>query len=303
MKNIVDGIKKKFNKQVTYSIIFFDKENGKNYLFLREQFVDSLIDYAQDRYSGEKSMTQFFNKLETEIPGSSPTTFKRVIKRLVNASIDPNNTTSDKTCIYYLEKFQELFDTQLLQEYNTQSPRMLANQYIHSLVEPLFQLMLATDFYNYFKNTTVDNLQAYRIQLRMIEEIVTNDFFTEIEDYWVWQEILIPLKYHIYDKNFPGIEEGIWTEMNPALRYFDIVYEIAQNSTDKYFSLQYEKCFKFSIGETLQEVSESLDKQEQYFKMELSDACNDWKEKNKLFANELINTYHKIIKEKFQINE
>ena len=83
--------------------------------------------------------------------------------------------------------------------------------------------------------------------MKMIENNIDILFRDEKnENYELWQEIIEPLRKIVGDVegedsypggDFPGITSKIWLDANPALAYFDCVYDIAEKDYQLYESI------------------------------------------------------------------
>ncbi len=292
-EKILEKIRDDFN-QTPKPIILHSKKKDKDYLFIKNNFVCWYVDFV----SNEKNVINLDSlyQLIAKMIGYAPQTFKRVIYRLGGPKMD--EPAPDETCIEVLEGLEKSFKKNFLQEYCNQPFKVIANKYIHTLVEQLLNMIVTTDYFNYFECTTYGNFECYQNHLRMIEENISTLFDDESEEFSIWHEILNPLKEIVNNGTFPGIKEGIWMNTNENLKYFDCVYEIARLDKDIYLEWNSKRKFSFSIGETENEINENLKKQEKYFENNLPEYFDD---ENELFANELLSTYRKIVKEQFEI--
>lgn len=291
-EKIAKKIRDAFNR-IPEEIILSSKKTGKEYLFLEENFLRWCEDVVnEDKVDKFESFYQLIGKLV----GCSTQTFRRVLYKLGGPKMD--RFAPEETCIEVLVGLEKIFKKSFLQEYCNQPFAVISNKYIHMLVEQLLKMILTTDYFNYLEYSKYGNFECYKNHLRMIEENISTLFGDENVEFKIWHEILSPIKEIIYNGSFPGIKKGIWVDTNANLKYFDCVYEIARLDKDIYHAWNLERKFSFSIGETEWEINESLKNQEKYFEKKLPEYFGDEK---KLFANELLSTYRKIVKEQFEI--
>lgn len=292
-EKILEKIRDDFN-QMPKPIILHSKKEDKDYLFLKNNFVRWYEDFVSNEKNVGK-LDSLYQSIMDKVGGSSQT-FRRVLYKLGGPKMD--RFAPDETCIEVLVGLEKIFKKSFLQEYCNQPVNVIANKYIHTLVEQLLNMIVTTDYFNYFEYTTYGNFKCYQNHLRMIEENISTLFDDESEEVSIWHEILNPLKEIVNNGTFPGIKEGIWMNTNENLKYFDCVYEIARLDKDIYLEWNSKRKFSFSIGETENEINENLKKQDKYFENNLPEYFDD---ENELFANELLSTYRKIVKEQFNI--
>lgn len=292
-EKILEKIRDDFN-QMPKPIILHSKKEDKDYLFLKNNFVRWYEDFVSNEKNVGK-LDSLYQSIMDKVGGSSQT-FRRVLYKLGGPKMD--RFAPDETCIEVLVCLENIFKKSFLQEYCNQPFKVIANKYIHTLVEQLLKMVVTTDYFNYFEYTTYGNFECYKNHLRMIEENISTLFGNESEEVSIWHEILNPLKEIVNNGTFPGIKEGIWMNTNENLKYFDCVYEIARLDKDIYLEWNSKRKFSFSIGETENEINENLKKQDKYFENNLPEYFDD---ENELFANELLSTYRKIVKEQFNI--
>ena len=274
-------------------------------------------------------MDTFFKELELKFhtkgkiedrlaPGcGSYKTFKRHFDKVIKRENEPISAEDEKYFIHIIKDIEFFFDTKFL--YNPDERLHQKNEYIHSLILPLIDIMLKSDLFYYIPHTTqAIGYQCYWNQMRAIEnniEILFSD--EDTKSYELWQEILGPLRKIIGDGeendnypggDFPGITSKLWFDANPVLAYFDCVYDIAEKDYQLYESINAGRCgeihFNFSIGEDEAEVRKNIEKRDSYFRSKgIRDGFKDDFEKEKqVFFDEFRKAYVKIIKQYMHID-
>ena len=219
-----------------------------------------------------------------------------------------DRVASDKTCFRYLqaaEKFLgQYVKIELLQKLPVEDiPNYYENRYIALLVFQLIDMMNDSDLYNFIQGTTNYQRLCYKNHLQMILNNIKNIYSDkpDVEDKWM--EVIKPL-CNIINGDYPGIEMGIWIEVNPNLRFFDCVYDIAKNC-ELYIKIkQSNKAFKFDLGNNIEAVHNELKKQMAYFKekQETNNKSESTLKKEKtLFFKEFKKTYVEIVYKNFSI--
>lgn len=255
---------------------------------------------------------------ERKAPGcSSYKSFERYFDNAIKKKNGSLDNKEEKKCIHIIKDMEFFFGTELLS--NPEESLHKKNEYIHSLILPLINIMVESDFFYYIPHTTKAlGYQCYWNQMRMIEnniEILFKDEKTET--YEVWQEILKPLRNIIGDGedidaypggDYSGVTSKIWLEANPVLAYFDCVYDIAGKDYQLYEKInagQYGKLhFNFKIGEEESEVKENVDNRNRYFRDQgIKVGFENIIEKEKqVFFSELKKAYINIVKKYMNID-
>lgn len=286
---------KKYKNKKTYNVqmdIFFEELNAK---FRTEGKIEDRLAPGCNSY---KSFERYFDKAITKKNG-------------------PISNEDEKKCIHIIKDMEFFFDTKLLS--NPEECLHKKNEYIHSLILPLIDIMVKSDLFYYIPHTTkAIGYQCYWNQMRMIENNIDILFRDEkTESYELWKEILEPLRKIIGDGedddsypggDFPGITSKVWLDANPILAYFDCVYDIAEKDYQLYESInagQYgEVHFNFKIGEDEFEVSENIKKRTSFFESkEIRNKSEDDFEKEKqVFFEEFKKAYEKIVKQYMNID-
>lgn len=303
-----------------------------------EVLLDKYISFMENLFSGKNykdkttynvQMDIFLKELNLKFqsegkiedrlaPGcNSYKSFERYFDKAITKKNGPISIEDEKKCIHIIKDMEFFFDTKLLS--NPEESLHKKNEYIHSLIQPLIDIMVKSDLFYYIPHTTKAlGYQCYWNQMRMIENNIEILFKDEnVEIYEMWQEILEPLRKIIGDGkendsypggNFPGTTSKVWLDANPILAYFDCVYDIAEKDYQLYESInegRYGKVhFNFKIGEDEFEVRENIKKRTSYFRSQkIRDGFEDDFEKEKqVFFLEFRKAYVKIVKQYMHID-
>ena len=303
-----------------------------------EVLLDKIISFMEKLFRGEKyshkttyeaQMKIFFEalcaKFRTEgkeddrlAKGcNSHRSFTRYFDKAITKKNGPISIEDEKKCIHIIKDMEFFFDTKFLS--NPEESLHKKNEYIHSLILPLIDIMVKSDLFYYIPHTTKAlGYQCYWNQMRMIENNIDILFRDEkTESYELWKEILEPLRKIIGDGedddsypggDFPGITSKVWLDVNPVLAYFDCVYDIAEKDYQLYEGInagQYgEVHFNFKIGKDEFEVGENIKKRASFFESkEIRNKSEDDFEKEKqVFFEEFKKAYKKIVKQYMNID-
>lgn len=303
-----------------------------------EVLMDKYISFMQKLFRGEKyknktryesQMDIFLEELGAKFRTegkeddrlakgcNSYKSFTRYFDKAITKKNGPISIEDEKKGIHIIKDMEFFFDAKLLS--NPEESLYKKNEYIHSLILPLIDIMVKSDLFYYIPHTTKAlGYQCYWNQMKMIENNIDILFRDEkTESYELWQEILEPLRKIIGDGeeddsypggDFPGITSKIWLDANPILAYFDCVYDIAEKDYQLYESInagRYGKVqFNFKIGEDEFEVRENIKKRASYFRSQrIRDGFEDDFEKEKqVFFMEFRKAYVKLVKQYMHID-
>lgn len=151
----------------------------------------------------------------------------------------------------------------------------------------------------------------------MIEKNIEILFKDEDKNaYALWQEIMEPFRRIIGDGDsddsypggdFPGITSSLWLEANPAIGYFDCVYDIAETDYELYEQIingNYKNInFNFTIGSSRDEVEKQVAQRRDFFRTKGvdEDAKNNFEKEMQLFYIEFEKTYLNILEQRLKI--
>ena len=306
-------------------------EDGIVYEVLLDKYIIFMEKlFSRDKYKGNTTYAAqidiFLNELNEKFrmegkkrlapKCNSCKSFERYFDKAIKKKNEPISIEDEKNCIHIIKDMEFFFDTELLS--NPEESLRKKNEYIHSLILPLIDIMVKSDLFYYIPHSTKAlGYQCYWKQMRMIEnniEILFKDEKAEACE--VWNEILEPLRKIIGDgddkdsypgADFPGITSKIWLEANSVLAYFDCVYDIAGEDYQLYESIndgQYGKLhFAFKIGEDEFEVRENVKKRNSYFRSQgIREGCeNDFEKEKQVFFIEFRKAYINIVKQYMNI--
>ena len=134
--------------------------------------------------------------------------------------------------------------------------------------------------------------------------------------YALWQEIMKPFRRIIGDGDsdnsypggdFPGITSSLWLEANPAIGYFDCVYDIAETDFELYEQIingKYKNIhFNFEIGTNKEDVEKRVEQRRDFFRTKGVDdeTKNDFEKEMQLFYIEFEKAYLNIVKQRLKI--
>lgn len=283
MENLFEG--DKYKNKTTYDAkmtIFLEELNAK---FLKEK--------------NKKQLSENYGSL---------TSFKRYFDKPITKKNGPISSEDEKKCIHIIKDIEFFFDVKLLS--NPEESLHKKNEYINSLILPLIDIMVKSDLFYYIPHTTKAlGYQCYWNQMKMIENNIDILFRDEKnENYELWQEIIEPLRKIVGDVegedsypggDFPGITSKIWLDANPALAYFDCVYDIAEKDYQLYESINAgrygEVHFDFKIGKDELEVRKNIEKRADFFKREKirTKSEDDFEKEKQVFFMEFRKAYVK----------
>lgn len=294
------------------------------YIKLMEKFFE---EKADNKTTYDAKMTIFLEELETKFRtegkerlakgcGSSKT-FGRYFDKTITKKKGPVSIEDEKKCIHIIKDMEVFFDAKLL--ITPEESLYKKNEYIHSLILPLIDIMVESDLFYYISPTTKTlGYQCYQNQMRMIENNIDILFRDEKkESYELWKEIIEPLRKIIGDGeeddsysggDFPGITSKIWFDANPVLAYFDCVYDIAEKNYQLYESInagKYGKVhFDFKIGKDESEVRKNLEKRAKFFKEKKirNKSKDDFEKEKQVFFEEFKKAYKNIVKQYMNID-
>lgn len=292
MENLFEG--DKYKNKTTYDAkmtIFLEELNAK---FLKEK--------------NKKQLSENYGSL---------TSFKRYFDKPITKKNGPISIEDEKKCIHIIKDIEFFFDVKLLS--NPEEGLHKKNEYINSLILPLIDIMVKSDLFYYIPHTTKAlGYQCYWNQIKMIENNIDILFRDEKnENYELWQEIIEPLRKIVGDGeeedsypggDFPGITSKIWLDANPALAYFDCVYDIAEKDYQLYESINAgrygEVHFNFKIGKDELEVRKNIEKRADFFKREKirTKSEDDFEKEKQVFFMEFRKAYVKIVKQYIHID-
>ena len=312
------------------------KEDGVVYAFSLDKFIVRMEkELSKPTYKKKTTydgkMQIFFDNLRTKLSSQggddnreakwcgTPKSFARNFDPVIK---DPSKSDdkAQKKCIHLIRDFEAYFDgAEFLS--NPEESSYRKNVYIDSLIYPLINTMIKSDFFYYIPNSTKTlGYQCYWNQMRMIEKNIEILFKDEkTGSYELWQEILEPLRKIIGNGDdedsypggdFPGFISNmkIWLDANPNLKYFDPVYDIAEMDYPLYEKIingEYGKLhFNFEIGNTKDEVKEAIKKRYDFIaekEILRNNFVNDVVVQNRAFFEELKKAYESIVKDKMDI--
>lgn len=290
------------DKIITYMDKYFDEEPYKSKTRLEDQitaFLNELIDkFGEERYARECN---------------SPKTFNRYLEALT----EDKSKYYRKQCFSLIKDMELFFNTQFLSD--PQESLSKKNQYIDSLLRPLIGIMVNSDFFYYVPHTTEAlGYKCYWNQVSMIEKnieiLFKKDEYKNV--YSLWQEIMEPFRRIIGDGDtgdsypggdFPGITSSLWLEANPAIGYFDCVYDIAETDYELYEQIINDKYkhihFNFEIGANKEDVEKRVEQRRDFFRTKGVDneTKNDFEKEMQLFYIEFEKAYLNIVKQRLKI--
>ena len=282
----IKAVKERYG-QYTASVIQLTEDE-----IVYEVLLDKYISCMENRFSEKKyeyrttyngKMDLFFEELyekfriegkiaERLAPGcGSYKSFERYFDKVIKNKYEGVSISieEEKKCIHIIKDIEYFFDTKLLS--NPEERLHKKNEYIHSLILPLIDIMVKSDLFYYIPHTTKAlGYQCYWNQMRMIENNIEILFRNEnVEIYKLWQEIIEPLRNIIGNGeescqggDFPGLKSGVWLDAKPILAYFDCVYDIAEKDYHLYERInegRYGKVqFNFKIGGNEDEVRQNV---------------------------------------------
>lgn len=298
--NYIMGMKKLFSGSEYENLTTYDAQMETFLINMGKKFNNP--DEENDRFNEECNSYRTYTR-----------TFDNVIEAKFNSSTVKGKY--ERKCIHLLKDMEVFLGVKLLGD--PEESLRKKNEYIHSLILPLIDIMIKTDLFYYLPHSTKAlGYQCYWNQLRMIENNIEILFKGEAQEkYEVWQEILEPLRKIIGDGededcypggDFSGITSELWLNANPALAYFDCVYDVAERDYQLYKSIidgHYGNVhFNFMIGEDESEVKESIEKKNKYFIKEgLKAAQGNFEKEKQVFFIEFRKAYVKIVKDRMNI--
>lgn len=302
-----------------------------------EVLLDKYISFMEKLFEGEKyrykttynaKMQSFLEELDDSFPTEegkerlakgcgTAKSFTRYFDKVITKKNKPVSIEDEKKCIHIIKDMEIFFDTKLLSK--PEESLYKKNEYIHSLILPLIDIMVKSDLFYYIPHTTKAlGYQCYQNQMRMIEnniEILFRDEKTE--SYELWKEILEPLRKIIGDGedddsypggDFPGITSKVWLDANSVLAYFDCVYDIAEKDCQLYECINAgqhgEVHFNLKIGKDESEVRENIEKRADFFKSKKirNKSEDDFEKEKQVFFEEFKKAYKKIVKQYMNID-
>lgn len=287
------------DKIITYMDKYFDKESYRSKTRFDDKitaFVNELIDkFGEERYAKECN---------------SEKTFRRYFKPLTK---EDTSKYYRKQCFSLIKDMELFFNTQFLSD--PQESLSKKNQYIDSLLRPLIGIMVNSNFFYYIPHTTEAlGYKCYWNQINMIEKNIEILFKDEDKNvYALWQEIMEPFRRIIGDGDtyqggdFPGITSSLWLEANPAIGYFDCVYDIAETDYELYEQIingKYKNIhFNFEIGTNKEDVEKRVEQRRDFFRTKGVDdeTKNNFEKEMQLFYIEFEKAYLNILEQKMKI--
>lgn len=286
---------------------------GKVYQFLFDKFIDSMDKvFEEEEYKKiqtyDSRVAHFYNALSKKfivegkkrnaINCNSYKTLKRHLKKVIEVADKPDLMEKLKKeqerCFNIIKDIEIFFGTKLL--IDTEHKK---NEYIHSLIFPLINMMNDSELYSYISYR--ENWE----RMKMIENHIDMLFQDkETESYKIWQEILDPMIKIIGNGDdegrypggdFPGITSTskLWLDVNPVLEYFDCVYDVAEKKYKLY--KDFKSRFNLEIGNKVITAKKNIANRKKYFE---SNKMNF----EELFFKEFKKAYLNIAENKFQIN-
>lgn len=297
---------------IAYMDRHFDKEPYKGKTRFEDKitaFLDELIDKfskeGKDRYADRCNTYKTFNRY-----------FEALTKEDKSKEDKSKEDRYRKKCLSLIKDMELFFNTQFLSDPHESLSKK--NQYIDSLLRPLIGIMVNSNFFYYIPHTTEAlGYKCYWNQVNMIEKNIEILFRDEDKDvYALWQEIMEPFRRIIGDGDsddsypggdFPGITSSLWLEANPAIGYFDCVYDIAETDYELYEQIingKYKNIhFNFEIGTNKEDVEKRVEQRRDFFRTKGVDdeTKNDFEKEMQLFYIEFEKAYLNIVKQRLKI--
>ena len=292
----------RLDKIITYMDKYFDKEPYRS----KTRFDDKITAFLEEELikEGKKRYAEGCNACRT---------FNNYFKALIKKD---KSKYDHKKCICLIKDMELFFNTQFLSD--PQESLSKKNQYIDSLLRPLIDIMANSNFFYYIPHTTEAlGYKCYWNQVNMIEKNIEILFKDEDKNaYALWQEIMEPFRRIIGDGDsddsypggdFPGITSSLWLEANPAIGYFDCVYDIAETDYELYEQIingNYKNInFNFTIGSSRDEVEKQVAQRRDFFRTKGvdEDAKNNFEKEMQLFYIEFEKTYLNILEQRLKI--
>lgn len=289
---------------IAYMNRHFDEEPYKSKTRFEDKitaFLNELIDkFGEERYARGCGSAKTFNRYFIALTKEDKSKDDRYRKK----------------CLCLIKDMELFFNTQFLSD--PQEGLSKKNQYIDSLLRPLIDIMVNSNFFYYIPHTTEAlGYKCYWNQVNMIEKNIALLFSDEDKNvYALWQEIMEPFRRIIGDGDsddsypggdFPGITSSLWLEANPAIGYFDCVYDIAETDYELYEQIvsgKYKNIhFNFEIGTNKEDVEKRVEQRRDFFRTKGVDdeTKNDFEKEMQLFYIEFEKAYLNIVKQRLKI--
>lgn len=108
---------------------------------------------------------------------------------------------------------------------------------IYGMMNDILWQLERSEHYNYIPGTKEDGWDHFEGELSAVEAAIQREFLGETGVRRRLDRIAREMRQFVKSFEVPGVS-GRWLEIDPALKYFDIVFEVAEDSPETYLQME-----------------------------------------------------------------
>lgn len=110
-------------------------------------------------------------------------------------------------------------------------------QAIYGMLNDILWQMESSEHYNYVPGTKEDGWEHFEGELSKVEAAVQREFLGETDLRQRLDRIVKEVRYFVKNFEVPGVSDR-WLEIDPALKYFDGVFDVLENEPEAYLQIE-----------------------------------------------------------------
>lgn len=108
---------------------------------------------------------------------------------------------------------------------------------VYGMLNDILWQVESSDHYNYMPGTKEDGWNYFEGELSKVEAAIQREFLGETDLRQRLDRIVKEVRYFVKSFEVPGVSDR-WLEIDPALRYFDGVFEVIEDEPEAYLQIE-----------------------------------------------------------------
>lgn len=110
-------------------------------------------------------------------------------------------------------------------------------QAIYGMLNDILWQTESSEHYNYVPGTKEDGWEHFEGELSKVEAAIQREFLGETDLRQRLDRIVKEVRYFVKNFEVPGVSDR-WLEIDPALKYFDGVFDVLENEPEAYLQIE-----------------------------------------------------------------